>query len=564
VVPEGTDKPAPAPPGTKELAERVLALPPRERLDALLDAPRPMRLVRALPDADLYLTVREVGPLDALPLLALASASQTLHLLDLESWRKDAFDPERAGAWTALLAEAGEPALERILRNADDEYLTLLFLRWARVCPVDSDEEPGRGGSGRTESGDEQGFLSPDGYHLFRPAVSEHAAAVRRLAELFFTRDPDRYLRILHGAQWELPAEVEEQALAWRQSRLEEHGFPNWNEALEVYAPPRDAAPPPPHPPAPEDPEALAAPRTVLRLAEPGALVPSAAARLSGEEREVVLHGLASVANRILVAEGGDTGDPEAHRAAVARAGSYVGLALASRGAGHEEAAARLLAGIPILDLFREGYARAGALGSRARSLVASQPGILEVLDLPLRARLEALLRPRPQYVPAAGAEPRDFRSPAEVEETRVSLEAAESLARVFGARLGVTPDFLARASALRAHPVLLGTAFLTALAWHAARGEIRAEPLPPEIVADFLRRVASRRTADPDAPARALDRFVAALTETAALPPSEAAVLRAFGRAQLEELAEECGGLDPGAPVDPRGVSCLLVEEPA
>ena len=83
-------------------AEIAAQLPARERLELLLHAPLPMRLVRTLPDGDLYLTIREVGPADALPLLALASAPQLLHLIDLESWRRDEFDPGRSGAWIAL------------------------------------------------------------------------------------------------------------------------------------------------------------------------------------------------------------------------------------------------------------------------------------------------------------------------------------------------------------------------------------------------------------------------------------------------------------------------------
>ena len=109
----------------REQAELALRLPPRERLTLLLHAPRPMRLVRSLPDADLYLTVREIGPADAMPLMKLASASQILHLLDLESWRRDRFDGDRSGAWVALLLEADESALRRFLRTADDEHLAL-------------------------------------------------------------------------------------------------------------------------------------------------------------------------------------------------------------------------------------------------------------------------------------------------------------------------------------------------------------------------------------------------------------------------------------------------------
>ena len=70
--------------GIKEQAELVLRLPAEKRAQALLEAAKPMALVRALPDGEFYLTAREVGPEGALALLALASASQIAHLLDLD------------------------------------------------------------------------------------------------------------------------------------------------------------------------------------------------------------------------------------------------------------------------------------------------------------------------------------------------------------------------------------------------------------------------------------------------------------------------------------------------
>ena len=71
-----------------EQVELALRLPAQERMELLLRAPMPMRLVRSLPDGDLYLTVREIGPEDSLGLLKLASAEQIHHVIDLESWRK--------------------------------------------------------------------------------------------------------------------------------------------------------------------------------------------------------------------------------------------------------------------------------------------------------------------------------------------------------------------------------------------------------------------------------------------------------------------------------------------
>jgi hypothetical protein len=200
-----------------------------------------MALVRALPDGEFYLTAREVGPEGALALLALASASQIAHLLDLESWRRDRFDPLRSGAWVALLVEAGEATIRRFARTIDDETLILLFRLWAKVKPLDIDHEELTKGHGISDTGDERGFLAPDGNNLFSPDRSEHVAAVRKLADVIYLDDRDRYLGIVRSALFELPSEVEETALHWRASRLEEHGYPTWDEALSIYAPPETA-----------------------------------------------------------------------------------------------------------------------------------------------------------------------------------------------------------------------------------------------------------------------------------------------------------------------------------
>ena len=313
-------------------AELVLRLPPRERLEVLLHAPKPMRLVRALPDVEFYLTVREVGPTDALPLIALGSAPQLCHLVDLESWRRDTFDAGRSGAWVALLLESGEPTLRRFLRDADDELLVLLFKKWARVSQIEDEDSPDIHGHGETESGTESGFLSPDGFHRFAPLIPEHAPVIRRLAETLFLEYPERYHRLVWSALWDLPSEIEELALQWRQSRLEEHGFPPWDEAIHVYAPPTGVQT---HP-APlevESPDKVPAPRLPLRGTTAAHPLVRALDRLPAEDRERLLHELISLANHLLVADGVDVGEPEEHRASVRKAAGYVGIALAARGA---------------------------------------------------------------------------------------------------------------------------------------------------------------------------------------------------------------------------------------
>jgi len=552
-------------------AELVAQLPARERLELLLHAPQPMRLVRTLPDAELYLTIREVGPADALPLVALASTPQLQHLIDLESWRKDQFDPKRSGGWVALLLETGEDVVRRFLRDADDELLVLLFQEWARVHQIEIDDTPDRGGHGETEAGTDLGFLSPDGQHRFSPLIPEHAPAIRRLAEIFVGRWPERYRRVMWAAVSEPSAQVEEEALRWRQSRLEEHGFAPWEEALSVYAPPARRKETPAIPAAPGDPPA--APGALLRWADATGLLVPALGRLDDARRTAVLQEIASLANRVLVVEAADTGDPDAHRAAMRRVASYLRIGLAARGARDDFDVASAMADAPMIELFREGYARAVAVQNRARAMVATgwastHPEALRLLDPPLGPAIDGLLRPRPMHFDPRAAsdaeEYRDFRSLEEIEEAGVAVSVAETLGRVFVERLGVDVSALLAAEDRLPHGALrFSTLFLTALAWSAARGELRGEPLPPEVTAHFLRTVASRRTADPESASRALREFLDRLVVALGLEPAGHTALRAFGAACLERLAEECSALDPGAPVDPRYVSCLLLSPP-
>ncbi|MDX1389982.1 MAG: DUF6178 family protein, partial [Acidobacteriota bacterium] len=155
----------------------------------------------------------------------------------------------------------------------------------------------------------------------------------------------------------------------------------------------------------------------------------------------------------------------------------------------------------------------------------------------------------------------RDFASMAEIEESRAGLGMAEVIGGIMVDRLGL--DVAAVFAGLRdpaMDPPRFSTLFLTALAWNATRDELRSDPLPRDVLSQFLRTVASRRTADPEAAGRALGQFVERLATETRLAPGEISALQAFGRACLARLEEECGGLDPGAPVDPRYVSCLMV----
>ena len=549
----------------RDQMELALRLPPRDRLELLLHAPKPMPLIRSLPDFELYLTVREVGPLESEPLLALASAEQLEHVLDLESWRGDRFDADRCGAWAALLLEAGEPTLRRFLRKADDETLILLFQKWIRAHPLEIDHEEPTKGHGLTEAGDERGFLSPDGSHLFSPTIPEHAGAVRLFAEMLYREDQARYLGIIHAAKFELPSEIEERALHFRTSRLEEHGFVRRGEALEIYAHPRGEGAGSPVS-LPIDREGPVPPRSlVLGVGTEGSLLHAGLNRMEPAEREGALMGLVALANRVLVADEGDTGDPAAHRKAVEKAAAYVVIALEGRGGRDPIVAAELLARIPAAELFRETYARLSALQDRGRRLFGdgtwgrNGAESLARVDAPLRTKLAGLLQPRPLYFDETRSDDpfRDFRTLVEIDEIALALDLVERLGTLLGRHLGAEASALDAAREGHAEsPARLSTLLLTATGWHAVRGELRCAPLAEDAAAAFVRLALD----GPEATRALVEAFLEACASAFALREDDRRALGLFGRASADRLADEVRGTDPGVPLDAGRLPCLVL----
>ncbi len=545
----------------REQAELALRLKPHQRMELMLHAPKPMRLVRALPDFDWYITVREIGPADSTALISLASPEQMIHLFDLEAWRQDRFDGDRAGAWLAVLLESGEPALRRFLRNADGELLALLLKHWLHVEPLEYEDGAEVHGHGLGDAGTADGLTMPCGYYRYSPTIPEQEPAAQRIVQILYVDQPERYQRAVWDSLWELPSELEEQALKWRCSRLEEHGFPSWEDSFDVYGPP-GAPIGLSGVPIPTDRDGLAASRRALMPAWGVPVLVAATDLLDGEQRERVLHEAVSVANRVLVADGADAGEPEHHRAALAKAAAYLGIGLETRGATEPQAVARVLGERPVVELFREGWSQAVKLQQRATELIAGgwgvdHPNPLRAIDPPLDERLRALIEKRPRYVEVSdenlSGEPREFRNRAEIEETGVAIEMAQRMGDLLFGQLGW-------AAGPADEPHRLSTLFLTTLARHTVDGDWATVPLPPGLVADFLRTVGSRRTAAPESAARALERLVRALTETFQLGSRDVSIAQSFGRFALERLAGECGGLDPGVPPDPRFVSCLIL----
>jgi hypothetical protein len=320
----------------------------REILDLL---PAPERVVPLLPEAELVFTVKAIGLDEAAWLLEIATPDQVTACLDLDAWRGTALDRPALDAWMAALAEIGDEALIRHLHAIDPELSVLYLQDHAEVVlkPAASEEaafEP------------PPGAQSLDGqFYLVARRESDDLAPLLRILRALFQSDYWAYFRLLQGAIWELPTESEEWAARWRSGRLEDLGFPPWDEAMGIYRYVRAGE----RARLPEEPVALDVEEWRLPVWVPSLpagrdarhLVFRAIGELGEAERRAAFHQLVALANKVAVADRLELADAASIPSAIEKAALWVSRGLAHVAAANEVGAAEALRRLPMERLFR-------------------------------------------------------------------------------------------------------------------------------------------------------------------------------------------------------------------
>jgi hypothetical protein len=348
----------------REAAQQALAAMPLEaqvelvcetpvsRRAALLELlPAPEQVVPLLPEAELCFTVKAIGLESAAWLLEHATPEQVVACVDLDAWEGTLPDRAKLDAWLSALVEAGEDPLLRGVQALDPELLTLYLKSRVEVFlrANDDDWQP------------PSGAQTLDGQFWFRAlGEGDDVAAIVALLRALFERDYWTYFRLLQAAIWELETETEEWALRWRAGRLEDLGFPAWEEAMGLYRylPPEQLAA------LPEGVDPLAAgvrwqlpvwvPRLPVDAAE-GVLLFRAIAELGAEERRTAFHALVALANQIAVADRLPLSDAESTPRAIEKAARIASLGLEHLAREHGIPHVAVLRRAPLERLFRVG-----------------------------------------------------------------------------------------------------------------------------------------------------------------------------------------------------------------
>ncbi len=218
----------------------ILSLPPEQAMDRILSDPQPAALVHSFPESDFYFLVHDIGPEDALPLLALASDKQWDHMVDLESWAKDRIEVNHLTRWMNLLMEADPKRFIRWFLNERLAFGEFYLFHTIEVRVREHDQDP-------SEFGD--GFFTLDQVYYMRflkmPPLAEgsaigeeeHEAFLMKLLKRLAEHDHVLFQSLLLEATHVIPAETEEEEFRWRGVRLAEKGIVPFDEAVGIYQP---------------------------------------------------------------------------------------------------------------------------------------------------------------------------------------------------------------------------------------------------------------------------------------------------------------------------------------
>ena len=470
----------------QELSQRLMGLPPKKRLEAVLSRTDAEAVVAALPVQDFFFFVKEIGPDDAAPLLALGQVEQVIHLFDLEWWDKDQVQPAKALQWLQRLASASDEKLVAWLYQVDFELLVALFKKWIRVVLTPEDIDP-------LEATEQLPKHTLDDQFYWETQYLQFEDFLAQLLSLIFEVHSGFYKELMNHIIWVSDLQMEEDAYRFHRARLEDEAIPEFYDALEIY---RAVSP-----------GQIGHDKDAAELKAVEASAPSFAVALLPEKD--LLHSaleqirdpravdtlrleLASLANKVIVADHLSVDEPETLRRAAGKVAAYVNLGLDLMSQSELQSAVKTLEEVFLENLFRLAHTQITRLKGRLQQLLRDGwlswwPTGLNCLESDWMESAELLLQKTPRLVrpaSAAGSVPGEdfFRDRRDLSRGKHFLNVISALGPLLEG-LSVEPARLseklwAQAQIRRLEDVTLGSMIWTAAAQLQSGGSWQVQPI--------------------------------------------------------------------------------------
>jgi len=367
--------------------ELVLDTTGSDRVELLYRSDRFNSLVQAMPAPEILFTYEEVGMDVALPIIAATSHEQFTFLTDFLCWNKDEINPQAIVDWLQILTECGEEKIQDWLAKVDPEWLILILKSLVNIYKCDDEGEP-------PDIPAANNLYTIDGLYYFEFLDSNSIDPLQAILSIFRDEDPDGFRGIMEATIWTDLRELEIYASHFRHSRMSEWGFPEWDEAVEIYQyftpVERKKVVQELEKGLSEWAELSTAPRYPIKLQDgKGFLAICLKYVADGNRTARFSQELVLLANKVQVADGMENlGALENVRLSSKKALGYVTLGLAELSGNDPLKAAELIGRVHTERLFQVGFSQVEDLARTARQLadkvdLAKTSAAFDRLDLP-------------------------------------------------------------------------------------------------------------------------------------------------------------------------------------
>jgi len=549
----------------KDQLDIVLKARGKERLHYLFLSENPEQLVQQLPELEIFLTVKEVGEKDSLELISLTTPEQFQYLLDLDFWKKDRLDPEKVLYWIELLVETGEERVTQFIQSTDPEFIALLLKKFLEVTTIEGEALGTR---------DRVPLFTLDQYYYINFKGKGAREIFQPFLEIFYRVDNKGFRRLMDSFVVESESELEETGYRLRNARLADYGFPDFEEALEIYRflnP--DALKVEEGSPQVMGREEAGKEGSVFYLAfqNQGPFFSSVLSEIDDlDEQDRLKQEITGLSNKAIVAEAIDLSNIAAMERAVKKVYHTLNLGLQYLSKEDRIKASHLLRSLPLQRLFQCGVSTTILLRRKAESILkgpwfSNDQENLVFLDPPHFETFEGILRKRPALYRNWIYE--DFKTLQDLKEAEDFLELIEAVVNFVGRELKVNPMRLKEMDLSGCYPedcreITLSTIFLTSLANQMLKGSFQFEAIEQGRVKDFLYRVFERDAQGKGVIRMEVKERLREWLSSMEGEDSRRQHLLAFQDFCLDLFEEGYGKLPPEEEVDPRFVKGLLIRK--
>lgn len=529
---------------------QLLSLDMDKRADILINSPNVRLLLNALPDQELYFIIKNSWGGNSEILLHYMPVKKILSFIDIECWDKDRLSIDDLFSWLSTLMDASIDAFIKTLAELDQELIILMFKEFIEVVQMSPTDE-------NAPDLIDAGFETLDNLYYFRFIKdSEENQIIKHFLHLVLAHNQGLYYSLMEGIEWEFKSAMEENAYQRREIRLIELGFPPSSESLGIYQYTK--------------PDRIKLELDTLKtpilsedyylptmytehISRGSELIASALNEADDHTKERVSTEMVYLANKIIMADFMPLKDPENIKLAVKKAKHLASLGLAFLSKRHGLPVVSILNKINAENLFRLGNSLIIEQQRRAKRLLR-EAGI-DIIPPREKALMEGLLK-NPPYEKSPLVSTIE-----ELELVSKSLDRLSAmLAIVRRLKWERHQDRLYMTNIQSIHSLDMGNIIITASAVNLAEKKTYFRPITKDEMVSFINTTTS---INPDGYRRAKKRllkdFNALLKDLD--PEIEDAVVQDISFYLQERLVEETARILRPEDIDPRFITCMIVE---